>query len=83
MEPKSILVMAAIGILAGFLASLFVGGATGVLGYLIAGILGSFVGGFVFDKLGINLNLSSPLISQVVTSTIGAIIIIVLARLIL
>ncbi|MEM9999343.1 MAG: GlsB/YeaQ/YmgE family stress response membrane protein [Pseudomonadota bacterium] len=83
MDAKALLIMAAIGVIAGFLASLVVGGVGGLLGYLIAGVLGAFVGGFVFNALGIKLNVGGPIGTQIITSTVGAIIVIVLARLIL
>ncbi|MEL6201447.1 MAG: GlsB/YeaQ/YmgE family stress response membrane protein [Pseudomonadota bacterium] len=80
MDVKALVIMGVIGIVAGFLASLVVGGAGGLLGYLIAGVLGAFVGGFVFNALGINLKLGSPLVSQIITSTVGAMIVIIIAR---
>lgn len=81
MDAKALLVMAGIGIVAGFLASIFVGGG-GLVTYLITGILGAFVGGFVFNALGIKLSVGNPLISQIITATVGAIIVIIVARLI-
>ena len=84
MDPKlqQILVFALIGLVAGWLASFIVGGGNWVQ-YLISGLLGSFVGGYLFDVLGINLGLRNPLISQIITAAIGAIIVVFLARLIL
>jgi uncharacterized membrane protein YeaQ/YmgE (transglycosylase-associated protein family) len=81
MDNKAIIVFLVIGIVAGFLASFIVGGG-GILRYLISGILGSFVGGFLLSATGINLGIGNKLASQVVTSTIGAIVVVLLARLI-
>ncbi len=81
MDAKALLVMAGIGIVAGFLASIVVGGG-GLFTYLITGVLGAFVGGYVFKALGIKMNIGNPLISQIITSTVGAIIVIIIARLI-
>ena len=78
---KNLLIMAVIGIVAGFLASLVVGGG-GLIRYLITGIIGAFVGGYLFKALGINLGIKDALLSQIATSTIGAIVIVMLARLI-
>ena len=78
---KNLLIMAVIGIVAGFLASLVVGGG-GLIRYLITGIIGAFVGGYLFKALGINLGIKDPLLSQIATSTIGAIVIVMLARMI-
>ena len=78
MNAKALLVMAGIGIIAGFLASLVAGGGSGLIVYLITGVLGAFVGGLVFDKAGIKLGISNPLINQIITSTVGAIIVIIM-----
>lgn len=82
MDAKALLVMGGIGIVAGFLASLVAGGGSGLIVYLTTGVLGAFVGGIVFDKAGIRLGIANPLINQIVTSTVGAIIVIIIARLI-
>jgi uncharacterized membrane protein YeaQ/YmgE (transglycosylase-associated protein family) len=81
MDVQALAIMAAIGIAAGFLASLVVGGG-GLLYYLILGIIGSFVGGLLLGNLGVSLGIKDPLISQIATSTIGAIVVALLARLI-
>ncbi len=81
MNTQQIVIMVVIGIVAGWLASLVVGGG-GLLRYLITGILGAFVGGWVFNAAGWKLNLGSDIAEQIVTSAIGAIILVLLARLI-
>ena len=70
-----------IGIVAGWLASLLVGG-SGLIRYAITGILGAFVGGFALNAAGINLGIRNELAGQIVTATIGAVIVVLLARLI-
>jgi uncharacterized membrane protein YeaQ/YmgE (transglycosylase-associated protein family) len=82
MDAQAIIVMAVIGIIAGFLASMVVGGGGGLLWYLIVGLVGAFVGGLLLGAVGTNLGISNPIASQIVTATIGAIIVIILARLI-
>ena len=54
----------------------------GLLGSLVAGVVGSFVGGPVLNALGINLGIRNALAARIVTSTIGAIIVVILARII-
>lgn len=81
MNTQQLITMAAVGIIAGFLASLVVGGG-GLLRYLITGILGAFVGGWLFSWAGWKLNLGNDLVEQVVTSAIGAIVLVLLARLV-
>jgi uncharacterized membrane protein YeaQ/YmgE (transglycosylase-associated protein family) len=81
MDAQAVVIMAVIGIVAGFLASLVVGGG-GILRYLVLGLIGSFVGGFLLASLNVNLGIKNPLVSQIAVSTIGAIVVALLARLI-
>ena len=78
---RAILIFLGIGVLAGFLASLIVGGG-GLITYLISGVIGSFVGGYLFTALRIDLGIRNDVVRQIVTSTVGAIIVVLLARLI-
>jgi uncharacterized membrane protein YeaQ/YmgE (transglycosylase-associated protein family) len=78
-DPKSLIIFLAIGIVAGWLASKIVGG-DGLVRYLITGVIGAFVGGYLLSALNINLGIGSALVSQIITSTIGAIVVVLLAR---
>jgi uncharacterized membrane protein YeaQ/YmgE (transglycosylase-associated protein family) len=80
-QTRDLIVFALVGIIAGFLASLVVGG-DGLIRYLITGIIGAFVGGYLFRALGINLGIGNAFLSEVVTAAVGAIVIVILARLI-
>ena len=80
-QTRDLIVFAIIGIVAGFLASLIVGGG-GLIRYLVTGVIGAFVGGYIFKALGVDLGIGNPLISQIVTAAIGAVVVVVLARLI-
>ncbi len=79
-STRAIIVFLLIGLVAGWLASLIVGG-DGLVRYLISGVLGAFVGGYLLNALGLNFGINSPLVNQIVTSTIGAIVVVLLARL--
>lgn len=79
---KGLITMALIGVAAGFLASFIVGGGSWIR-YLVSGVLGSFVGGYVLSALGVSLGIKNPLAAQIVSATIGAIIVVVAARLLL
>jgi uncharacterized membrane protein YeaQ/YmgE (transglycosylase-associated protein family) len=81
MDTRAILIFLAIGLVAGFLAGLVVGGGNLLL-YLVWGVVGSFVGGFLFSAFNINLGIKNPIIAQIVTATVGAIIVVLVARLI-
>lgn len=80
-QTRAIVVMAIVGIVAGFLAAIVVGGG-GFIQYLISGIIGAFVGGFLLSSLGVRLGITNPLVAQIVTATIGAMAVVLLARLI-
>jgi uncharacterized membrane protein YeaQ/YmgE (transglycosylase-associated protein family) len=81
-QTKSIVSWIIIGLIAGFLASLIVGGGAGLIGWLIAGLIGSVVGGFLAQQLKIKLNLGNPFLEQLIISVVGAIIVIIIARII-
>lgn len=80
-KTRDLIIFAIIGIVAGFLASLVVGGG-GLLRYLISGVIGAFVGPALLGMLKVDLGIRNALASQVITATIGAIIVVILARLI-
>jgi uncharacterized membrane protein YeaQ/YmgE (transglycosylase-associated protein family) len=79
MDTKNILIAVVMGIVAGWLASFVVGGG-GLFRYLITGVIGSFVGSFVLNKAGINLGISNEYARDIVTATIGAVIVVLAAR---
>jgi uncharacterized membrane protein YeaQ/YmgE (transglycosylase-associated protein family) len=82
MDAQALLITAIIGIIAGFLASIVVGGSGGLLKFLVSGLIGSFVGPVILNALGVNLGIRSPLGSQIAVSTIGAIVVLIIAHLI-
>ena len=81
MEMRSILVIVLVGLVAGWLASFVVGGG-GILRYIASGVIGSFVGSFLFRQLNVNLGIGNPLLSDILVATIGAIVVVLLARLV-
>ena len=81
MDAKALIVFLLVGAVAGLLASIVVGGG-GLIYYIIIGVVGSFVGGFLFNALKINLSTGSPIVNQIITSAVGAIIVVLLARMI-
>ncbi|MCA1241803.1 GlsB/YeaQ/YmgE family stress response membrane protein [Stappia stellulata] len=79
MEIENILIWCVIGLIAGWLASLVLGGG-GLIRYLISGLIGAFVGGFLFNLLGIDINLGNAIVNQIVVATVGAIVVVFVAR---
>ena len=70
-----------IGIVAGWLASQIVGGKGGIIRYLVAGILGSFLGPLIVSFTGFEIpDFGIPYASEVLVATVGATAIVVVAR---
>jgi uncharacterized membrane protein YeaQ/YmgE (transglycosylase-associated protein family) len=79
LDKRAIAVQVGIGAVAGWLASWIVGG-SGLLQYVLTGLAGSFVGGTLLNRLGIELGIRNPLMSRIVTGAIGAVVVVLLAR---
>ncbi len=80
-DLTALLIFLAIGLVAGWLASLILGGG-GLVRNLIVGVIGAFVGGWLLSAVGISLPIGNALLSQIITATIGAIVVILIARVI-
>jgi uncharacterized membrane protein YeaQ/YmgE (transglycosylase-associated protein family) len=81
LDKRAIAVQVAIGVVAGWLASWFVGG-SGLLQYVITGLAGSLVGGFLLERMGIDLGIRNQTASRIATATIGAVVVVLVARLV-
>lgn len=69
-----------IGAIAGWLAAKLMGaGGFGLLGNMVIGILGSVFGGYLLDVVGIDMG---GLIGRIITATLGAIVMLVVIRLV-
>lgn len=69
-----------VGLIAGFLASLVMrGGGYGIVGDIIVGLVGAFIGGFLASLVGLG---SSGLIGTIIIAFIGACILIAILRLV-
>jgi uncharacterized membrane protein YeaQ/YmgE (transglycosylase-associated protein family) len=81
LDKRAIAAQVGIGVVAGWLASWLVGG-SGLVRYVLTGLVGSFVGSIVLERLGLDLGIRNPLASRIATATLGAVIVVVIARLI-
>src|SRR3990172_131655 len=80
LEPAGILGWIIVGLAAGWLASkLTGGGGYGLVGDLLLGLVGAFIGGVLFSALGGGA--SAGLLGSIAIATVGAMILIVLGRL--
>ena len=79
MDISALIIWLLMGIAAGWLASLIMGGG-GLIRYLISGVIGSVVGSYLFNLLGVSLPIDNFWINHILVSAIGAIIVIAIAR---
>jgi uncharacterized membrane protein YeaQ/YmgE (transglycosylase-associated protein family) len=70
-----------VGLVAGVLASFVVGGGYGLLGDIIIGIIGAFIGGWIFGKMGWDTPFKG-LAGTIFVAFIGAVVLLLLLRLI-
>ena len=74
MSIESILIMLAIGAVAGWLAgTLMKGKGFGLVPNIVIGIIGSFVGGYVFNNV-LGISLGGGLVGTILTATLGAVL---------
>ena len=79
-DKRAMAAQLGIGVAAGWIASWFVGG-SGLVRYALTGLVGSFVGGWLLEKLGVELGFRSPVVNRIATAAIGAGVVVLLARL--
>jgi uncharacterized membrane protein YeaQ/YmgE (transglycosylase-associated protein family) len=80
MSSEGLLVILFVGLVAGWLAGQIVQGTGfGIIGDLIVGVLGAFIGSWLLPELGIHLG--TGVISAIVNATIGAILLLLIVRL--
>jgi uncharacterized membrane protein YeaQ/YmgE (transglycosylase-associated protein family) len=78
---EGILVVIFVGLIAGWLAGKIVRGTGfGIIGDICVGIAGALVASFLFPRLGIHLG--TGLVSEIIYSAIGAVLLLLVARLV-
>jgi uncharacterized membrane protein YeaQ/YmgE (transglycosylase-associated protein family) len=77
---ETVLIWMAIGLVAGWFASAVVGGGYGVIGDIVVGIVGSFVGGMIFRGLHLHSPLSG-LPGTILIAFVGAVVLLGILRL--
>ncbi len=81
MTLNTIITWIIVGGIAGLLAEWLIGGIhAGCIGTVIVGILGAFIGGWIFRQLGIVIG-ASPLVSSIITAFVGAAVLLLIIRL--
>lgn len=83
MTSSELLACAGIGVAAGWIASQVVGGKGGIIRYVVAGILGSFLGPVLLELTGFVLpTFGMPIVNDILVATVGAVAIVLAARII-
>ena len=79
MTIESLIWFLLIGLAAGWLASLVMKGARqSLLAYLVIGVIGALLGGWLFGLVGIS---AGGLVGSLITAFVGAVVLILLLRL--
>jgi uncharacterized membrane protein YeaQ/YmgE (transglycosylase-associated protein family) len=81
MSLETFLIWIVIGLVAGWLASAVVGGGYGVIGDIVVGVVGAFLGGFIFRGLHIHAPFGG-IAGTIFVAFIGAVVLLVVLRLI-
>ena len=83
MPVETLLIWVLVGAVAGWLAGVIVkGGGFGLIGDIVVGIIGAFIGGWLLPKLGVHLGGLTPIVATIASATIGAVLLLLLLRLI-
>jgi uncharacterized membrane protein YeaQ/YmgE (transglycosylase-associated protein family) len=81
MSLETLLLWVVIGLIAGWLASAVVGGGFGLIGDIVVGVVGAFVGGLIFNALDIGTPFGG-IAGTIFVAFIGAIVLLLALRLI-
>jgi uncharacterized membrane protein YeaQ/YmgE (transglycosylase-associated protein family) len=81
MTLETFLLWIVIGLIAGWLASAVVGGGYGVVGDIVVGVVGAFLGGFIFRSMHVHAPFRG-LAGTIFVAFIGAVVLLLILRLI-
>ncbi|MGB7102271.1 MAG: GlsB/YeaQ/YmgE family stress response membrane protein [Xanthobacteraceae bacterium] len=83
MGVESIIIWLIVGAIAGWLAGMVVrGGGYGLIGDIIVGIIGAVIAGWLLPRLNINISVGNAFITQIIDAFIGAVILLIVLRLV-
>ena len=81
MTLETILIWLVVGLVAGVLAAWVVGSGLGLLGDILVGIAGAFLGGWLFRALGISIPIGG-ILGTIIVAFVGAVVLLAVIRLI-
>jgi len=80
LSNQSLLVILFVGIVAGWLAGrVMEGGGFGLIGDLVVGLVGAFIGDWLLPRLGIHLG--TGIVAAIMNAFIGAVVLLLILRL--
>jgi len=83
MDASSIIIVLVLGAAAGWLGGLiFQGGGLGLIGNIVVGIVGGFIGYWLLPKLGLHINTGKGWLDYVLTAAIGAVVLLAIINII-
>ncbi|HQY12565.1 MAG: GlsB/YeaQ/YmgE family stress response membrane protein [Ferruginibacter sp.] len=83
METESLIITLVLGAVAGWLGGLvFKGSGLGLIGNIVVGIAGGFIGYWLLPKLGLHINTGTTWLNYIVTAGIGAVVLLALLNII-
>jgi uncharacterized membrane protein YeaQ/YmgE (transglycosylase-associated protein family) len=83
MSIESLIIWLVIGLIAGWIAGKVVrGSGFGIVGDMVVGIIGAVIAGWLLPRLGVGAIVAQPFINNVIFAAIGAIILLLVLRLI-
>jgi uncharacterized membrane protein YeaQ/YmgE (transglycosylase-associated protein family) len=81
LSSESLLVILFVGLIAGWLAGQIIQGTGfGLIGDMVIGIVGAFIGDWLLPRLGLHLAVGT--IGAIINATIGAIVLLLIIRLV-
>jgi uncharacterized membrane protein YeaQ/YmgE (transglycosylase-associated protein family) len=81
LSNQSLLVIVIVGIVAGWLAGrVMEGGGFGLIGDLLVGLIGAFIGDWLLPQLGIHLGVG--IVALIINAFIGAVVLLLILRLV-
>jgi len=80
LSNESLVAIVFVGIVAGWLADLVMRGGFGLIGDLILGLVGAFIGDWLLPRL--NIHLGVGIVASIVNAFVGAVLLLLILRLI-
>jgi uncharacterized membrane protein YeaQ/YmgE (transglycosylase-associated protein family) len=79
LSNEGLLVILVVGVIAGWLAGQLVhGSGLGLIGDLVIGVIGAFIGTWLLPQL--NIHIGSGMVGAIVSATIGAVLLLIILR---